>query len=99
MAVEAVEEAEVEEEASTEAIRVLLPKSLVSFFFIFFFAHILYVNIFPEVGVFTHPCENDLVINNTARKIPFFNAVIYFENIEPLGKVDEIFGNPENSVS
>uniref|UniRef100_A0AC35G194 H/ACA ribonucleoprotein complex subunit n=1 Tax=Panagrolaimus sp. PS1159 TaxID=55785 RepID=A0AC35G194_9BILA len=47
-----------------------------------------------EAGYFSHPCENDLVVWSTSGKIPFFNANIYFENIEPIGKVDEIFGGP-----
>lgn len=52
-----------------------------------------------EAGYFSHPCENDLVVWGTSGKIPFFNAIIYFENIEPLGKVDEIFGGPQENVS
>uniref|UniRef100_A0A7E4ZPY5 H/ACA ribonucleoprotein complex subunit n=1 Tax=Panagrellus redivivus TaxID=6233 RepID=A0A7E4ZPY5_PANRE len=47
-----------------------------------------------EAGKFSHTCENDLVVWGTSGKIPFFNAVIYFENIEAIGKVDEIFGSP-----
>lgn len=53
---------------------------------------------FLEAGVFSHPCENDLVVWSTSGKIPFFNAQIYFENIEPIGKVDEIFGGPKENV-
>ncbi|KAI6191887.1 H/ACA ribonucleoprotein complex subunit [Aphelenchoides bicaudatus] len=48
-----------------------------------------------EVGHFLHPCENDLVCSTTCGKIPFFNAPIYFENEEQVGKVDEIFGSPQ----
>ena len=53
---------------------------------------------FAEAGAFSHPCENDLVVWSTSGKIPFFNAQIYFENIEPIGKVDEIFGGPQENV-
>lgn len=52
-----------------------------------------------EVGHFLHPCENDLVCSTTCGKIPFFNAPIYFENEEQVGKVDEIFGSPQEHVS
>lgn len=52
-----------------------------------------------EVGIFTHTCEDDIVCNTTCGKIPYFNAPIYFDNKEQLGKVDEIFGGPKNNVS
>ncbi|OQV19457.1 putative H/ACA ribonucleoprotein complex subunit 1 [Hypsibius exemplaris] len=45
-----------------------------------------------EFGVLTHPCENDLVLKSNLEKVPYFNAPIYLENKEPIGKVDEIFG-------
>lgn len=45
-----------------------------------------------EVGYFTHTCEDDIVCHNTSGKIPYFNAAIFFENKEQIGKVDEIFG-------
>ncbi|KAE9421057.1 hypothetical protein Angca_008759, partial [Angiostrongylus cantonensis] len=46
-----------------------------------------------EVGEFTHTCENDIVCKCTCGKIPFFNAPIYFQNKEKIGKIDEIFGS------
>ncbi|CAG9541083.1 unnamed protein product [Cercopithifilaria johnstoni] len=45
-----------------------------------------------EIGYFTHTCEDDIVCHNTSGKIPYFNATIFFENKEQIGKVDEIFG-------
>ncbi|VDO25077.1 unnamed protein product [Onchocerca flexuosa] len=45
-----------------------------------------------EIGYFTHTCEDDIVCHNTSGKIPYFNAAIFFENKEQVGKVDEIFG-------
>jgi H/ACA ribonucleoprotein complex subunit 1 len=51
-----------------------------------------------EVGHFLHKCENDLVCSTTCGKIPFFNAPIYFENKEQIGKIDEILGSPEENV-
>uniref|UniRef100_F1L2L4 H/ACA ribonucleoprotein complex subunit n=1 Tax=Ascaris suum TaxID=6253 RepID=F1L2L4_ASCSU len=45
-----------------------------------------------EVGYFTHTCEDDIVCHTTVGKIPYFNAPIYFENKEQIGKIDEIFG-------
>ncbi|VDM59496.1 unnamed protein product [Angiostrongylus costaricensis] len=46
-----------------------------------------------EVGEFTHTCEDDIVCKCTCGKIPFFNAPIYFQNKEKIGKIDEIFGS------
>ncbi|XP_074648830.1 uncharacterized protein LOC141904180 [Tubulanus polymorphus] len=45
-----------------------------------------------EVGIYAHPCEEDLVCRATNEKIPYFNAPIFLENKEQIGKVDEIFG-------
>lgn len=56
------------------------------------------VNVVSEVGHFAHACENDLVCWTTCGKIPFFNAPIYFENKQQIGKIDEIFGNPKENV-
>ncbi|KAI4819151.1 H/ACA ribonucleoprotein complex subunit 1 [Gymnodraco acuticeps] len=46
------------------------------------------------VGEFVHPCEDDLVVKCTTEenKVPYFNAPVYLENKEQIGKVDEIFG-------
>ncbi|CAG0882029.1 unnamed protein product [Cyprideis torosa] len=45
-----------------------------------------------ELGYYTHPCEDDLVIKCTIEPVPYFNAPIYLENKQQIGKVDEIFG-------
>uniref|UniRef100_A0A914CY62 H/ACA ribonucleoprotein complex subunit n=1 Tax=Acrobeloides nanus TaxID=290746 RepID=A0A914CY62_9BILA len=45
-----------------------------------------------EVGHFTHTCEDDIVCHTTAGKIPYFNAPVFFENKQQIGKIDEIFG-------
>ena len=46
-----------------------------------------------EVGSMTHTCEDDLVCKASMReKVPYFNAPIYLENKQQIGKVDEIFG-------
>uniref|UniRef100_A0A7G3AKE2 H/ACA ribonucleoprotein complex subunit n=1 Tax=Lutzomyia longipalpis TaxID=7200 RepID=A0A7G3AKE2_LUTLO len=44
-------------------------------------------------GEFHYPCENDLVCKAQIENVPYFNAPIYLENKEQVGKVDEIFGN------
>ncbi|MFH4984111.1 hypothetical protein AB6A40_010820, partial [Gnathostoma spinigerum] len=50
-----------------------------------------------ELGYFTHTCEDDIVCNTTVGKIPYFNAPVYFENKENVGRVDEIFGGPRDN--
>jgi len=52
-----------------------------------------------ELGHFVHPCEDDLVLKCTNEKIPYFNAPLYFENKQQMGKVDEIFGPINDFVS
>ncbi|XP_046654815.1 probable H/ACA ribonucleoprotein complex subunit 1 [Daphnia pulicaria] len=53
-----------------------------------------------ELGYFTHPCQDDLICRCTLDDIPYFNAPIYLENKQQIGKVDEIFGSiKEYSVS
>ncbi|CEF65308.1 H/ACA ribonucleoprotein complex subunit 1 [Strongyloides ratti] len=50
------------------------------------------------VGSVTHSVdENTICVSNTSGKIPYFNAVIYNENIQQLGKVDEIYGGPKDN--
>merc|ERR1719253_1143600 len=49
-----------------------------------------------EVGEFQHDCENEMICKCTNERIPHFNARIFLENKEEVGKVDEIFG-PINS--
>ncbi|KAL6117255.1 gar1 [Pungitius sinensis] len=46
------------------------------------------------LGEFVHPCEDDIVCKCTTEenKVPYFNAPVYLENKEQIGKVDEIFG-------
>ena len=50
-----------------------------------------------EVGEFYNACEGDMVVKSTIEKIPHFNAPIYLENMQQIGKLDEIFG-PINQV-
>ncbi|THD24957.1 H/ACA ribonucleoprotein complex subunit [Fasciola hepatica] len=45
-----------------------------------------------EVGTYHHSCQEDIVCKLTNEKIPHFNAFVYLENKEEVGKVDEIFG-------
>ena len=52
-----------------------------------------------ELGYFTHACEDDIVCNTTCGKIPYFNAPVFFENKEQIGKIDEIFGGPMDNVA
>ncbi|GBN96324.1 putative H/ACA ribonucleoprotein complex subunit 1 [Araneus ventricosus] len=52
-----------------------------------------------ELGFFTHPCEDDLVCKVTIDDVPFFNAPIYLENKQQIGKIDEIFGPIRDYVS
>ncbi|KAK5864494.1 hypothetical protein PBY51_015731 [Eleginops maclovinus] len=46
------------------------------------------------LGEFVHPCEDEIVCKCTTEenKVPYFNAPVYLENKEQIGKVDEIFG-------
>lgn len=48
------------------------------------------------VGSYVWPCQDELVIKADIEDVPFFNAPIYLENKEQIGKIDEIFGNPRN---
>lgn len=52
-----------------------------------------------EVATFLHACEGDAVTKLSNEKIPHFNAAIYLENKTQIGKVDEIFGPINESVS
>ncbi|AWP11748.1 putative H/ACA ribonucleoprotein complex subunit 1 [Scophthalmus maximus] len=53
------------------------------------------------VGEFMHPCEDDIVCRCTTEenKVPYFNAPVYLENKEQIGKVDEIFGQLRDFVA
>jgi len=44
------------------------------------------------MGTFMHACEGDMVYRSTNEKIPYFNAPIYLQNKEQIGKVEEILG-------
>ncbi|CAG8571615.1 2837_t:CDS:2, partial [Scutellospora calospora] len=50
-----------------------------------------------KMGTFLHASEGDMVCLSTNKKIPYFNAPIYLENKQSIGKVDEILG-PMNKV-
>ena len=52
-----------------------------------------------ELGHYLHPCEDDLVCKCTNEKIPYFNAPVFLENKQQIGKVDEIFGPIRDFVS
>ena len=54
---------------------------------------------FPEIGHMLHPCESDLVLKCTNENVPYFNAPIYLENKQQIGKVDEIFGPVTDFIS
>ena len=45
------------------------------------------------LGNMSHTCQDDLVLKVTQADVPYFNAPIYLENKEQVGKIDEIFGN------
>ncbi|KAK6187965.1 hypothetical protein SNE40_005880 [Patella caerulea] len=45
-----------------------------------------------ELGEYVHPCESDIVCKCTNEKVPYFNAPVFLENKQQIGKVDEIFG-------
>jgi rRNA processing protein Gar1 len=64
-----------------------LPIFIHNFKFMFFYSQV------KELGYFTHPCQDDLVCKCTLEDVPYFNAPIYLENKQQIGKVDEIFGS------
>ncbi|KRT81402.1 hypothetical protein AMK59_6333 [Oryctes borbonicus] len=45
------------------------------------------------LGFFNYTVQDDLVCKVEIEDVPFFNAPIYLENKEQIGKIDEIFGN------
>jgi rRNA processing protein Gar1 len=46
-----------------------------------------------------HPCDDLIVLKSTNKdEVPFFNAPIFLENKEQVGKVDEIFGPIKDCV-
>ncbi len=52
---------------------------------------------YAALGLFMHPCEEEMICKSTHDKVPYFNAAVYLENKTQIGKVDEIFG-PVNNV-
>merc|ERR550539_1064961 len=40
----------------------------------------------------SHTCQGDIVLKVTQKDVPYFNAPIYLENKQQVGKIDEIFG-------
>lgn len=51
-------------------------------------------------GSFSYSCQDELICKAEIENVPYFNAPIYLENKEQIGKVDEIFGNiKEYSIS
>lgn len=55
-------------------------------------------NLPAEAGVVISHCEGDVVCKLTNPKIPYFNAFIYLENKQDVGKVDDIFGPMTDAV-
>lgn len=51
-----------------------------------------------EVATYHHSCQEDIVCKLTNEQIPHFNATVYLENKEEVGKVDEIFGPIKDAV-
>lgn len=45
-----------------------------------------------RIGRLLHTAEGDLVLQTESNMVPYFNAPIYLENKEKIGKIDEIFG-------
>lgn len=45
------------------------------------------------LGHFDYTCQDDLVCKVEIQDVPYFNAPIFLENKEQIGKIDEIFGN------
>ncbi|XP_069680670.1 probable H/ACA ribonucleoprotein complex subunit 1 [Periplaneta americana] len=45
------------------------------------------------LGSYEYPCQDDLVVKVEIEDVPYFNAPIYLDNKEQIGKIDEIFGN------
>ncbi|XP_049847015.1 H/ACA ribonucleoprotein complex subunit 1 [Schistocerca gregaria] len=45
------------------------------------------------LGDFAHSCQDDIVCKSEIEDVPYFNAPIYLENKEQIGKIDEIFGS------
>lgn len=48
------------------------------------------------LGHYTWTVENDIVVQSDIEQVPFFNAPIYTESKQQIGKIDEIFGTIRN---
>lgn len=48
------------------------------------------------LGFFLYTCQDDLVCKVDITDVPFFNAPIYLENKQQIGKIDEIFGGVQD---
>jgi H/ACA ribonucleoprotein complex subunit 1 len=59
----------------------------------------LSVLVCAEVSTFLHACEGEAVTKLTNEKVAYFNAPIYLQNKTQIGKVEEIFGPINESVS
>ncbi|CAB4289710.1 unnamed protein product [Prunus armeniaca] len=80
------------------AMRVLLLKSFSLKVSTLFLSYILVLWL-SKVSTFLHACEGDAVTKLTnAKKVPYFNAPIYLQNMTQIGKVDEIFGPINESL-
>jgi H/ACA ribonucleoprotein complex subunit 1 len=46
------------------------------------------------MGEAMHPCEKEFLVcrSSQTEKVPKFNAMVFYEDKKPIGKVDEIFG-------
>lgn len=44
------------------------------------------------LGSYLYPAQDDLVVKAEIEDVPYFNAPIYLDNKEQIGKIDEIFG-------
>ncbi|KAG0429930.1 hypothetical protein HPB47_023171, partial [Ixodes persulcatus] len=52
-----------------------------------------------EFAFLSHLCQDDLVCKVTEERVPSFNAPLYLENKQQIGKVDEIFGPTKDFVA
>lgn len=52
-----------------------------------------FYTIFIFIGYYDYAVQDDLVCKVEIEDVPYFNAPIYLENKEQIGKIDEIFGN------
>ncbi|AQK81589.1 Putative H/ACA ribonucleoprotein complex subunit 1-like protein 1 [Zea mays] len=51
------------------------------------------------VSTFLHACEGEAMTKLTNEKVPYFNVPIYLQNKTQIGKVEEIFGPINESMS